>query len=1473
MANALSSYFPSILVDIYLTATHRFATQDFYDASGNYYKGNLIKSPNMDQALSDLYYGVQPGSSLVLQFSNRDNQIDNTWDEIVAGEEIRGEWIKIQRHDPTDGTSFEFRGKITKYVLGDIVSITIEMRDDEILDTLLPLKVITTDEFTTTALNLGEPVNICFGRCRNVPLRNIQNSTGSNYYDYLIGYGTIESLWVDHANGKGVKRDGVLVTASEYTFYDGSQGSPFSGYAFIRFTTEQRNFSGGFHNLTADVFGLELGGASANRNFATCIKYLLNDATWGLNDNIDATSFSTAATALDNIGNIYCNGAITSQRQARDILHDLLFPARANIQRAADGEWEITVDEAGASVANFGDNDGFYNNCEVLEATATPARIALKKAIVHYELDPYNEETPYKEMFASVHSGFGVEKTYDLPFVKGNLTAERILSYLKNRSIHSDERVKIQAGMEARDRAVGEIITLTAPRRNISAKEYKIDRIVKNFVPAPKFILDCREYSSSIYDNETLTKPTDPDSSDKTVTGPETWVGPITLGDGVNQSAQITLMPPANLGDVYIAAKNSGATFDWPNWEVDGGFILGLDDSDSDKTKFFIGDSGNYYFKWDGLAPLIKAANFELDASGNITVSNITATGGTIGGWTIAAATLSSANIVLDDGNDKITVNTLTIDGANDRIRSGNYVSGFAGAGFTLEPDLLEVGNIACRGIFRTAVFQKDIISIVGGNVLVTPGDVLATDMTAADASILTIEGNETFAVGDILRIKDGTDDEWLEITNIASAPTYTVTRDKASQYGANANPTWTKGACVANYQQSGDGAVYMTASETNAPYLSIFDHAGSPWTTINTRFRIGNLNGFLGYSSNLYGIAIGETEKYLKYDSTNGLKIKGLVEIIGAPALQNMLMNGGFEETDGTNAYYWRSGAGITTETSGGDDSNKYLKIVRSGSNKYSYHQNPDSSTKYFEVNEGEIYEFGGSVKSDGTCASYMQLFRFDKDKSGGSAACTQTHTNTLWETKSCTYTVVGGDKFLRVVLGALTADGWAAFDNVYLKRVDEKAWSFTHASDRTKIDGGNIYAASITLATAASDFSLTAISGDLDDIGNGTTYGKIALTGITGGKIIVAGLDSGVTARMFLDGTTKTNIEAWRHASDVTLIDGGDIYTSSITGDKISLTSYLSINSNTFGADGIQLQYNAGNPRFYCGDGSNNYFQFDGTNVTISTSVADAIIIKNGADIKIEDGGDINMIGDDTSPSQINFIHDVTSFNLKTNRTGSSYLSIIPTTANAGFFHIGYDGLSTMKALYDIQLLSYHISKMMSYYSASQYAYVRTYASPSVSYVSVYGAQLQPTTNKLMDLGTSSYAFDDTYSDDFHNVADFFHLDTKDDLITIKAIKGSGIIDERTGLELIDDNTIPEWMLTKYKVDGEEREQIKKEDGTIEEGEIIKIWKKGDIARDPDGKPYLSTKMCDSLSWGAIRQLDAKIQELDTKLEALAK
>jgi len=147
-------------------------------------------------------------------------------------------------------------------------------------------------------------------------------------------------------------------------------------------------------------------------------------------------------------------------------------------------------------------------------------------------------------------------------------------------------------------------------------------------------------------------------------------------------------------------------------------------------------------FLIDGVTGYIECR--DLYSNNAVIEGNITATSGRIGHWYINPVTLSSgaventSSVVLDPDTSTIRIGSLSgnyinIDGANLRIRSSNYASGVFGAGFTLEPDLLEVGNIAARGMIRTAVFQKDVVSAVGGNLAVLAADVLDRDMNSLD--------------------------------------------------------------------------------------------------------------------------------------------------------------------------------------------------------------------------------------------------------------------------------------------------------------------------------------------------------------------------------------------------------------------------------------------------------------------------------------------------------------------------------------------------------------------------------------------------------------------------------------------------------------------------------------------------------------------------------------------------------------------
>ena len=129
------------------------------------------------------------------------------------------------------------------------------------------------------------------------------------------------------------------------------------------------------------------------------------------------------------------------------------------------------------------------------------------------------------------------------------------------------------------------------------------------------------------------------------------------------------------------------------------------------------------------------------------------------------------------------------------------------------------------------------------------------------------------------------------------------------------------------------------------------------------------------------------------------------------------------------------------------------------------------------------------------------------------------------------------------------------------------------------------NIKAGTITadrLAFSAFDKG----SDTLDDITDGTTYGRILKTDISAGHILLS--------------ETIGDLDDIPDGSTYGRVASTDISAGHIT--VVSEQASININNSTFGSQGIQLQYNGGTPRAYIGDGSSNYFKFDGTDVSIS-------------------------------------------------------------------------------------------------------------------------------------------------------------------------------------------------------------------------------------------------------------------------------
>lgn len=269
---------------------------------------------------------------------------------------------------------------------------------------------------------------------------------------------------------------------------------------------------------------------------------------------------------------------------------------------------------------------------------------------------------------------------------------------------------------------------------------------------------------------------------------------------------------------------------------------------------------------------------------------------GILGAWNVTNFNLRSgssdanSNVLLDPTNSEIrlgatTGDYITLSGILQRIISSNYSTGVSG--FKITPTLIEAENIIARGTLRGTTFAYDIISAIGGQLLVANASTLASDMTALDNSTLEIKADTTFAVNDMLVMRavasSGIQEEHFRVTDASSAPTYTVTRDVAGVFTADENPAWKAGTPVVKQGSSNGTDTYsggwlkLIGEGTNSPYYAVFQRTGVAYNAYEEVCRLGNLNGFLDYSTDIYGIAIGNNDANLCYDVTNGFRLRGL--------------------------------------------------------------------------------------------------------------------------------------------------------------------------------------------------------------------------------------------------------------------------------------------------------------------------------------------------------------------------------------------------------------------------------------------------------------------------------------------------------------------------------------------------------------------------------------------------------------------
>jgi len=254
-----------------------------------------------------------------------------------------------------------------------------------------------------------------------------------------------------------------------------------------------------------------------------------------------------------------------------------------------------------------------------------------------------------------------------------------------------------------------------------------------------------------------------------------------------------------------------------------------------------------------------------------------------------------------DDGTAVAGGGNIIIDA--DGIHSSNFVPDSSGFNIKENGDAeFESGKF--RGSLSMTVFETKKISVQSSTQWISEGAVIMADIGPTDTTI-TCDTSALRAL-DFARIKEGTTDEWMQIETdgvldadghyvypvlralngitgtfhagvpvvrmgqiaaAVSAPEVLGGEDMLSM-GDKSNSDFGGTA-----QLLTGGYLVLEGGRETGPYFGVVNRTGSNYSDITDVARLGYLYGFLG-SGKVYGIGIGDANKYLLYDPTSGLRI-----------------------------------------------------------------------------------------------------------------------------------------------------------------------------------------------------------------------------------------------------------------------------------------------------------------------------------------------------------------------------------------------------------------------------------------------------------------------------------------------------------------------------------------------------------------------------------------------------------------------
>lgn len=538
----------------------RYYAETDIEIAGQKYTERVADQPSVTEEAPEFMAGIETPGQTTITLNNRDEVLT----DLSIEKPLRGKQAVIKEHYKSKNETIVFsKGIINTPSIGLDAAFTLTPHELDVLQSEFPFETITTDLFPD-AIDAGFRIPYPFGNALKVPCALVKalEDVSGNQFQYLVARGDwgIDVVYRDKlvlseysgtaqsATSTTIKLDAsdtrnddfynltfIEITAGtgagqirKITDYDSSTKdatvdtawdtnpdgtsqykirewkkvlTTIDGvqYTLIEFAIAQRERDRLFQRdrMAADISPVA---GTTTRNPARAVETVLDLYSLPM----DASAFTTAASQIDNIGDLYSDGAATDPKSVFDVIQELCLIGRIRLRLNDNRVFEPVVDGQNNTVWYQFTEDG-------IESIGPPEQDGLgslwKSLSIRYrrqlDVNQYRVTTSKHDVFTDEGK---IEKTIDFNFIHEKVTGDKVCDYLAKRKVSLDRKTPVNLGNASRARIIGDLVYINNAKPSLK----NIYEVVRRRRNGNTFGFDVSVYDPNVFIYNPLGLPSDP---------------------------------------------------------------------------------------------------------------------------------------------------------------------------------------------------------------------------------------------------------------------------------------------------------------------------------------------------------------------------------------------------------------------------------------------------------------------------------------------------------------------------------------------------------------------------------------------------------------------------------------------------------------------------------------------------------------------------------------------------------------------------------------------------------------------------------------------------------------------------------------------------------------------------------------------------------------------------------------------------